>query len=302
MNIWSSLTINRRRQILLSPAILFLLGGIVFPMLIVAIVSISRTADYGDILWGKLSANAYIQFLFEQDLDERKIFNLDYIFVFLRSLKLALLTTFGCLILGFPTALFIALQPVRRRNTLLILVSIPFWANLLVRLYAWIILLRDGGGIEQFLHWLHLKKDELGLMYTSTATAIGLLYAFIPFMILPIYASLEKIDWRLVDAACDLGANRWQALRRIITPLALPGIISGCTLVFVPTLGVYVIPDILGGSKSLMIGNLIHLQYTSAHNWPFGAALSFVLLGLTLLGMLMCRFCSKRTGKMYECV
>ncbi|GAM52109.1 spermidine Putrescine ABC transporter permease component PotB [bacterium endosymbiont of Mortierella elongata FMR23-6] len=281
---------------------LFLLGGIVLPLLIMAIASISSAADYGGILWGEFSASAYTKLIFEQDFDEQKVFHLDYLFVFLRSFELALLTTFGCLILGFPVALFIALQPIHYRNMLLILISIPMWANLLVRLYAWIVLLQDGGGVEQLLHWLHLKKDVLGLLYTGTATAIGLLYAFVPFMILPIYASLEKIDWRLVDAASDLGANRWQTLRRIIMPLALPGVISGCTLVFVPALGVYIIPDILGGSRFLMIGNLIHLQYTSAHNWPFGAALSFVLLGFALLGILLCRFCSRKAGKIYECV
>ncbi len=305
MNLWANLNQYRRRLLLLSPVLLLLFGGMVLPMTIMVVASLSGAADYGGVSWGKFSAAAYGQFLFERNFDDQLVFNSGYLLIFLRSFELATLTTLGCLILGFPTALFIALQPIQRRNTLLILVSIPFWTNLLVRIYAWIVLLRDGGNIEQVLHRLNLTTGPLGLMYTDTATAIGLLYAFLPFMILPIYASLERLDWRLVDAARDLGANSWHVLRRIIIPLALPGIISGCTLVFVPALGMYIIPNLLGGSKFLMIGNLIHLQFTNAHNWPLGAALSFVLLGLVLLGMLVrkVRFIKTKTrGQTHEYV
>ncbi|WP_081953583.1 ABC transporter permease [Mycoavidus cysteinexigens] len=298
MNLWTSLNPPRRRFLLLSPVVLLLLGGMVLPMVIMAIASFSGAADYGGVLWGKFSAAAYAQFLFEQDFSDQLVFNSDYLLIFLRSFQLALVTTLGCFLLGFPTALFIASRPIQYRNILLILVSIPFWTNLLVRIYAWIALLRDGGIIEQLLHHLRIiTAPSLGLMYTNTATEIGLLYAFLPFMVLPIYASLARLDWRLVDAAHDLGANGWQVLRRIIIPLALPGIISGCTLVFVPALGMYIIPNLLGGSKFLMIGNLVHLQFTNAHNWPFGAALSFVLLGLALLGILMRRVYFIKAGE-----
>ncbi|MCX8567308.1 MAG: spermidine/putrescine transport system permease protein [Glomeribacter sp. 1016415] len=296
INLWVNLTQPRRRLLLLSPALLLLFGGMVLPVAIMAVASLSDAADYGGVMWGTFSATAYAQFLFERDFNDQLVFNSGYLLIFLRSFQLALFTTLGCLLLGFPTALFIALQPIQRRNILLILVSIPFWTNLLVRIYAWIVLLRDGGAIEQLLNQLHIITGAAGLMYTNIATAIGLLYAFLPFMVLPIYASLAKLDWRLVDAAHDLGANSWRVLRRIIIPLALPGIISGCTLVFVPALGMYVIPNLLGGSKFLMIGNLIHLQFTNAHNWPFGAALSFFLLGLVLLGMLMRRVHFIKTG------
>ncbi|MNF42534.1 Spermidine/putrescine transport system permease protein PotB [compost metagenome] len=163
----------------------------------------------------------------------------------------------------------------------------PFWTNLLVRVYAWILLLRNGGLVDSGLGVFGLSDGALGLLYTDVAVVIGLLYTFLPFMVLPIYTSLEKLDWRLVEAAFDLGANRFQALRRVIVPLAMPGIVAGAILVFIPSLGNYIIPELLGGGKSLMIGNLIQLQFGASHNWPLGAALSFALLGFVLLAMLL---------------
>lgn len=156
-----------------------------------------------------------------------------------------------------------------------------------MRVYAWILLLRNGGLIDEGLHKLGFSDAAIGLLYTDNAVIIGLLYTYLPFMVLPIYTSLEKMDWRLVEAAFDLGANRWKALRRIIIPLAMPGIVAGCILVFIPSLGNYIIPELLGGGKSLMIGNLIQLQFGTAHNWPFGAALSFALLAFVLAAMLV---------------
>ncbi len=179
------------------------------------------------------------------------------------------------------------MQPERRRNLLLFLVTVPFWTNLLVRVYAWILLLRNGGLVDAGLQGIGLTDTGLGLLYTDNAVIIGLLYTYLPFMVLPIYSSLEKMDWRLVEAAFDLGANRWKALRRVIVPLAMPGIVAGCILVFIPALGSYIIPELLGGGKALMIGNLIQLQFGTAHNWPFGAALSFALLAFVLLAMLI---------------
>jgi spermidine/putrescine transport system permease protein len=203
-----------------------------------------------------------------------------------RSFWLSLSTTVIALAIGFPTALYMTLQPKRYRNLLIFLVTIPFWTNLLVRNYAWILLLRDTGLINDALISLGLTSGPITLLYTDFSVAVGLTYSFLPFMVLPIYASLEKIDFRLVEAGYDLYASRTALLRRIIVPLALPGIVSGCILVFVPSLGSYVTPVLLGGGKTLMIGNLISMQFGSARNWPFGAALAFVLLALVLLTMM----------------
>ena len=277
----------RARLALTSPAMLILLVFLVLPLGIMFAVSVQAPGDYGGVKWGQHTIEAYINFLWERDLDDALVFNTDYLGIFQRSFWLSLMTTIGCLLIGFPTALYLALQDERRRNMLLFLVTVPFWTNLLVRVYAWILLLRNGGLIDEGLHKLGFTDAAIGLLYTDNAVIIGLLYTFLPFMVLPIYTSLEKMDWRLVEAAFDLGANRWKALRRIIIPLSMPGVVAGCILVFIPALGNYIIPELLGGGKSLMIGNLIQLQFGTAHNWPFGAALSFALLAFVLIAMLI---------------
>ena len=274
------------RLLLTAPAMLVLLVFLLAPRTGTLLGSSLHAGDYVGLVWGQYSLDAYINFLYERDLDDSWVFNTDYLQIFQRSLLLSLLTTAGCLLIGFPTALYLALQSERKRNLLLFLVTVPFWTNLLVRTYAWILLLRNGGLVDAGLQGVGLTEQPLGLLYTDTAVIIGLLYCFLPFMVLPIYTSLEKLDWRLVEAAFDLGANRFQALKRIIIPLSMPGIIAGVMLVFIPSLGNYIIPELLGGGKSLMIGNLIQLQFGSSHNWPFGAALAFALLSLVLLAML----------------
>ncbi|MDP3848747.1 MAG: ABC transporter permease [Pseudomonas sp.] len=288
----------KRRLLLTAPAMLTLLVFLLVPLSIMFLVSILKSGDYGGVLWGQYSLDAYINFFYERDLDDSWVFNTDYLQIFQRSFLLSLLTTSGCLLIGFPTALYLALQSERKRNLLLFLVTVPFWTNLLVRTYAWILLLRNGGLVDASLQGAGITEQPLGLLYTDTAVIIGLLYSFLPFMVLPIYTSLEKLDWRLVEAAFDLGANRWQALKRIIIPLAMPGIIAGVLLVFIPALGNYIIPELLGGGKALMIGNLIQLQFGGSHNWPFGSALAFALLSFVLLAMLTysMRFKSSDSG------
>lgn len=276
----------QRRLFLLGPAMLTLTLFLVLPLGIMFLISILQPGDYGGVKWGQYSADAYINFFYERDLDDSWVFNTDYLQIFQRSFLLSVLTTAGCLLIGFPTALYLALQSERKRKLLMFLVTVPFWTNLLVRTYAWILLLRNGGLVDAGLQGAGLTEQPLGLLYTDTAVIIGLLYTFLPFMVLPIYTSLEKLDWRLVEAAFDLGANRLQALRRIIIPLSLPGIVAGVILVFIPSLGNYIIPELLGGGKALMIGNLIQLQFGSSHNWPFGSALAFALLSFVLLAML----------------
>src|SRR5262249_613202 len=172
-----------------------------------------------------------------------------------------------------------------RRMLLVFIVTVPFWTNILVRNYAWILLLRNDGVFDWGLRKLGITTGSLDVLYTPFATGIGLTYSFLPYMVLPIYVSLEKLDRRLIEAAFDLGADRWRAFRRVILPLSLPGVIGGAILVFIPGLGAFISPELLGGAKSMMIGSLIQQQFGQSRNWPFGAALSFVLLLLVVLAL-----------------
>ncbi|MDG9923264.1 MULTISPECIES: ABC transporter permease [unclassified Pseudomonas] len=275
-----------RRLGLIAPGMAVLLVFLLAPLAIMLLVSFLQPGEYGGVKWGEYSVEAYVSFLYERDFDDSLVFNTDYLGIFQRSFWLAVATTAGCLLIGFPTALYLALQSEKKRNLLLFLVTVPFWTNLLVRVYAWMLLLRNGGLVDGVLGVFGVPEGSVGLLYSNGAVMIGLLYSFLPFMVLPIYTSLEKLDWRLVEAAFDLGANRWQALKRVILPLALPGMLAGATLVFIPALGNYIIPELLGGGKALMIGNLVQLQFGSGHNWPLGSALAFSLFSLVLLALL----------------
>ncbi|WJN59329.1 ABC transporter permease [Pseudomonas sp. SO81] len=275
-----------RRLGLIAPGMAVLAVFLVAPLAIMLLVSFLQPGEYGGVKWGEYSVEAYVSFLYERDFDDSLVFNTDYLGIFQRSFWLAVATTAGCLLIGFPTALYLALQSEKKRNLLLFLVTVPFWTNLLVRVYAWMLLLRNGGLVDGVLGVFGVPEGSVGLLYSNGAVMIGLLYSFLPFMVLPIYTSLEKLDWRLVEAAFDLGANRWQALKRVILPLALPGMLAGATLVFIPALGNYIIPELLGGGKALMIGNLVQLQFGSGHNWPLGSALAFSLFSLVLLALL----------------
>ena len=271
---------------LILPAALMIFIFMALPMLVMALISVLEPGNFGGVKWGAYTTDAYQKFILERDLSDKLVVNTDYLGIFSRSFSLSAVTTVLTLLLGFPAALYIALQPPKRRQILMFLVSIPFWTNLLVRTYSWILLLRNGGLVQSGLEVFGFQ-GSLNLLYTDFAVQVGLVYSFLPFMVLPIFTSLEKLDWRLVEAAFDLGANRWGALRRVILPLAAPGIASGCILVFVPALGSYFIPELLGGSRALMIGNLIQNQFGASRNWPFGAALSFALLAFVLMFMLL---------------
>jgi spermidine/putrescine transport system permease protein len=278
---------SRKRFLQIAPAVAIIGFFMLAPLGLMAYVSLLQKGVNGGVVWDQHTAEAYVNFIFERDLDDSLVLNTDYLRIFARSFGLSLLTAVLALAIGFPTALYMAMQPEGRRNLLIFLVTIPFWTNLLVRNYAWILLLRNGGLVENLLRWLGLSDQPLGVMYTPIAVSIGLTYSYLPFMVLPIYASLEKMDSRLIEAAFDLGADRRRALTRVILPLAMPGIAAGCILVFVPALGAYVTPELLGGGKSMMIGNLIQGQFGAARNWPFGAALAFALLAIVLLAMMI---------------
>ncbi|MBK0328988.1 ABC transporter permease [Rhodobacteraceae bacterium F11138] len=278
---------GRRRAGLAAPAILciaFFMGG---PMCIMVFVSLVERAPDGGVIWGNFTTDAYKQFLFEENLLGETTLNADYLRIYLRSALLAGFTVLATLIVGFPTAMYIAMQHPRRRALLIFFLSLPFWVNLLVRNYAWLLLLRANGLLDQAAMALRLTSEPLNILYSNTAIAIGLTYSFLPLMVLPIYAAMEKFDFSLVEAAFDLGASRWQALMHVIVPGVKGGIVAGCLLVFIPGLGSYVTPVLLGGSKSLMIGNLIETQFAAARNWPFGAALAFVLLMMVMAAALL---------------
>jgi len=205
-----------------------------------------------------------------------------YLEILLRSFAMAAAATVLCLVLAFPAALFIA-RAEKHRNLLLQLVMLPFWTSFLVRTYAWMFLLRDTGLINTVLQATGLIHDPLPLLYNHGAVLLGLVYGYVPFMVLPIYATLERLDPSLVEAAADLGARPWAALWCVIVPLARPGIIAGSVLVFIPCLGAYLTPDLLGGGRTILVGNLVQNQFTTARDWPFGSAVSIALMMLVTL-------------------
>ena len=208
-----------------------------------------------------------------------------YLVILLRSFLIAAAATALCLALALPAALFIS-RAGPRKNLYLHLVILPFWTSFLVRTYAWMFLLRDTGLFNTALEALGVIHKPLPLLYNDGAVLLGLVYGFLPFMVLPIYATLERLDPNLLEAAADLGARPWAALTRVVIPLCAPGIRAGAVLVFIPCLGAYLTPDLLGGGKSIMIGNLVQNQFTTARDWPFGSALSLVLMALVMLLLL----------------
>lgn len=212
-----------------------------------------------------------------------------------RSIGLAAMTTIICLIAGYPLAFFISTRRRRiLRQVALFLVILPFWTNFLIRTYAWRILLGEQGTINGVLLSLGLISEPLPLLNTQLAVLIGLVYGFLPFMVLPIYASVERFNFRYVDAAHDLGANDIQAFLRVVLPLTLPGVLAGCALVFIPSVGAFVTPDLLGGTKGLMIGNLINKQFGGSGNMPLGSALSIVMMAVVMISLLVYVFANRR--------
>ena len=260
---------NRLRAWFLTPAWTITVGLFLAPLGIVLVYSGLTRGAYGGFSepWTAESYTRLIDPL--------------YLVILLRSLWIATASTLGCLLLGFPLALFIS-RSGRRKNLYLSLVILPFWTSFLVRTYAWMFLLRDTGLVNATLQKLGLIHDPLPLLYNDGAVIIGLVYSYLPFMVLPLYATLERLDKSLLEAAADLGARPLQAMWRVVMPLCAPGIRAGFVLVFIPCLGAYLTPDLLGGGKSVMVGNLIQNQFTSARDWPFGSALSLVLMGIVM--------------------
>ncbi|MDB5551184.1 MAG: transporter permease [Rhizobium sp.] len=274
-----------RTSLLLAPALAAILLLIGAPLGLMAWISLLEKGGTSGVDWNSAtSLGNYIRLVWEEDFDGTMIVNTTYLTIFLRSVAQAAVTTILCLILGLPVALWMAGLSRTGREIMLLVITIPFWTNLLVRNYAWLIILREDGWTAQFVNAI-LPFGPVQLLYNDIAVAIGLTYSFLPFMILPIYTVFEKFDWRLVEAAHDLGANRRRALRRVVLPIATSGIVAGCLLVFIPCLGAFVTPALLGGGRTLMLGNIIQMQFGASRNWPFGAALSVVLLVIMLIAM-----------------
>lgn len=278
-----------------APALVLLLLAASGPLLIVLVYSFLTPGKYGNVEW-EFSLAGWQGLLFTRDIFDGTLGWADaHLTIFWRSVTLSLLTTVLTFVIGFPTAWFIATRPARARAFWLFLITIPFWTNLLIRTFAINEVLRNEGLLNTALLALGVINTPLRLIYTDAAVLIGMAYVYLPLMVLPLYAAIDRFDLRLLEAAYDLYAGRWQVLRRIILPLTRPGIIAGSILVFVPSLGAYVTPRVLGGGKNMMLGNFIELQFTQGRNWPLGAALSLVLL--VIVGAALMLFVRVSEGK-----
>lgn len=269
------------------PALLIILAAASGPLLIVVAYSFLTPGPYGDVVWLP-SIEGWISVALQQDIFDGSLSLADaHVSIFIRSVTLSLATTLLTLAIGFPTAYFIATRRETTRELWLLLITIPFWTNLLIRTFAILEIIRNEGLINSLLLRFGMISKPIQMLFTDGAILAGMVYVYLPLMVLPLYASMEKIDFRLVEAAYDLYATPSKVLRRVIIPLVKPGIIAGSILVFIPALGAYVTPSILGGGKNLMLGNLIELQFGQGRNWPLGAALSVLLLVIVTAALLL---------------
>ena len=274
---------RRSRWLVSGPPLLYLILFFALPTLIMVLASFRSPGEFGGLapLVGEdgvldLNLESYVRF-FDEPI---------YAQIFLKSVIVALLTTLICLLLAYPLAMVIARSAKRRRDLLLLLVILPFWSNFLIRVYAWMIILGPQAALARGVNWLLelAGAEPVSLLFSPFAVLVCLVYVHLPFMVLPLYANLEKHDQALLDAAQDLGANSWQRFWRVTFPLSLPGVYAGAALVFIPALGIFAIPDILGGPNDSLIGNLIKQQFLETRDWPFGSVLS-ILLTIAALGL-----------------
>ncbi|MEJ8574883.1 ABC transporter permease [Microbaculum marinum] len=276
----------RNKRLLATPALIVLFLAASGPLLIVLVYSFLTAGPYGGVVW-EFSTEGWFKVLFQRDIFDDTLSLADaHLSILWRSIQLSFMTTLLTFFFGFPTAYFIATRPPKYRELWLFLITIPFWTNLLIRTFAIMEVIRAEGLINQLLLGLGIVEKPVQMLYTDFAILVGMTYVYLPLMVLPLYASMEKLDFRLVEAAYDLYATRFQALRRVIVPLVKPGIIAGSILVFIPSLGAYVTPRVLGGGKKMMLGNLIELQFGQGRNWPLGAALSITLLVIVMVALI----------------
>lgn len=264
---------HRTAHWLLAPGVIWSVVFLIVPLTVVCVISFATRGTYGGVVW-QFSTENY-----------RDLWHILYARIFGQSLVFASLTTVICLVMGFPLAYYMARLSPRWQAMWLLLIMIPFWTNFLVRTYAWMFILRTEGLLNTVLLGLGVTTTPVELLYTDSAVLIGLVYGYLPFMVLPLYAALERLDTAVIEAAWDLYADRWSVLRRVIVPLAEPGIIAGCLLVFIPSLGAFLTPDLLGGARNMMVGNLIQHEYLVARDWPLGSAISLILMIIVIAGV-----------------
>lgn len=260
-------------SITVGPTIVWLGLFILIPLIYVLGISFLTKSPYGGVIF-KFNINNYLSLV-----------NMDYMKVFIDSLWLSLETTIICLVLGYPFAYIIANVDKHMKAILLVIIMLPFWTNSLIRTYGWSALLREQGIINNILLHIGLINKPIEMLYTDGSTLLGMVYALLPFMILPLYTSIEKLDDSLIEAASDLGATKFRTLIRVILPLTMPGVFAGSIQTFIPSLGFFFISDMMGGGKKVYIGNLIKNQFLSARNWPLGAVISIMLILFTLIVM-----------------
>lgn len=277
--------VHLHKWLISGPPLAYLLVFFAIPVLIMVVASFRNPGEFGGLapLFYEDEAGAHLDLTAE---NYGRFFS-DFLYtqLFIKSFAYAAITTLACLVIAYPLSMLIARSAKRHRDLLVLLVILPFWSNFLIRVYAWMIIL---GPQSVFVRALNafigfFGFEPVSLLYTPFAVIVGLVYVHLPFMVLPLYANLEKHDPALLDAAQDLGANAWQRFWRVTFPLSLPGVYAGAALVFIPALGIFAIPDILGGTEGIMIGNVIKQQFLDTRDWPFGSVLSMVLTVMAVM-------------------
>lgn len=261
----------REPRWLIGPAWAYYVVLLVLPLCFIVAYAFARTTGFFEVTFGV----SFVNF--------QRLWDPLYLRIYRDTFAMSLGGTLGCLAIGFPFAYWLAMRPHRHKTLLLLLVVVPFWTSILIRTYAWALILSGDGPLSSVLQWLHLIGAPLGLLNTSKAVWIGLVYDYLPLMLFPVYVSIDRLDRSLIEAARDLGCTRWQTFRKVTLPLTLPGIMTGCLLVFVPMTGEYVVPSILGGGKSALFGPIVGSQFLEAIDYPFGAVMALGLIVVLLV-------------------
>lgn len=273
MNMLKKLKNKITAFVMIGPTVVWMLLFLLIPLIYVVAISFLTKDSFGGVAM-PLTLDGY-----------KGMLKSDYLRIFINSFKLSIETTVACLLIGYPFAYILANAPKKIKSTLVLLLMLPFWINSMIRIYGWITMMRSQGVINNILMSLGLIDSPLNMLYTDGAVLFGMVYDLLPFAVLPIYTSIEKLDGKLIEASHDLGAGKFRTFRRVILPLTMPGIFAGSIQAFIPSLGLFYISNIMGGSNTVYIGNVIEKQFMSARNWPLGAALSIVLILVTLLLM-----------------
>ncbi|AMD56941.1 ABC transporter permease [Agrobacterium tumefaciens] len=280
-------TISKAQALLITPALLILLLAAIIPVVLITIYSFLTPGEYGGIDW-TFSTESWVNVVLKRDFFTNEVnWATEHLVVFWRSIKLSIMTALLTFLFGFPAAYFIATRPPHRRDFWLTLIMLPFWTNMLIRTFAMMQLIRNEGVFNNVLVGLGIISSPVQILYTETAIMLGMTYVYLPLMVLPIYSSMERFDFRLVEAGYDLYARPFQIMREIILPVVKPGVVAGVVLVLIPCLGDYVITTVLGGGKQLLLGNLIGMQFSALRNWPLGSALSLTLLIIVGIAMIV---------------